>query len=442
MKLFLPLFVILPLAAWGAPTLTEKNDQISDDSLKPLIRTKRADEEIIFGNHQNEARVVKKSDPSLNLDDEVIDNDVNNSDDVSTKPDDESVVSSVINDVSKPESDHLIEEEESSEKNDEDSSSLSEAEAEEFESSSGEEDDDILNNKGTSLTAEENINDFYPYVGFTPYLRSKPKQKRAAPGKFLTAENMPSAVGMSGPNASQRHKRDLTAEELYDWLQNGNKRDDLDRYGDADDDVRYYRENDDERDDDDDDNDDVVEDGEVPEDDEIKELALELLEQEYPDQTDNNLDYPAYQDYGDDEMDRNKEMLSLLDYLEKGTPVLERAPLRELYPEHIQEEWDDLETGPEQFYEPIVYHGVPGIFVPMPEESLSENTPIQKRQYLSLLPGQKKRNFYPYHLEPTGGRWGAFVSPEEEKRNSESYDRLYRLAQALNPRNRDYIEYK
>lgn len=420
MKLLL--FVLIPLAAWSAPVDTGKNDEVSDDSLKPLIRTKRADEEIIFGNHQNEARVVKKSDPSLDLDadDDVIENDVKGSDDVNAKSDDDSS-ENTINDVNK--ADGMIGEGESTEENNEDNNSL--IETDDSETSSGDV-EDILDNRGDlQLTSEaEDFGNFYPYVGMAPYLRMKPKQKRGAPGsQLMSADQMSSAAKVPEVSSSERHKRDLTAEELYDWLENGKNGNGLE------DDVEYYGE-------------DEGETGGNDEDDEIKELALELLAEEYPEETDNNLDYPIYQDYGEDETESNKEMLSLLDYLEKGTPVLERAPLRDLYPEHIQEEWDDLETDPEQPYEPIVYQGVPGIFIPMPEESLSDNPPIQKRQYLSMLPGQKKRNFYPYHLEPVGGRWGAFVSPEEEKRNAEAYDRLYRLAEALNPRNRDYVDYK
>ncbi|XP_013381664.1 protein IWS1 homolog [Lingula anatina] len=60
---------------------------------------------------------------------------------------------------------------------------------------------------------------------------------------------------------------------------------------------------------------------------------------------------------------------------------------------------------------------------------------VPKRQYLSMVPGNKRAPFYPYEAEPQYGRWGAFIrkAQAEEKREkaAEEYMQLYNLARAL-----------
>ncbi len=83
-------------------------------------------------------------------------------------------------------------------------------------------------------------------------------------------------------------------------------------------------------------------------------------------------------------------------------------------------------------YEPIMYHGQPGIFIPA------------KRQFASTYAGMRKRaeDIYPYNYGPDG-RWGALVAAETEKRNQqEMYERLYHLAQALRGDDRSVEQWK
>jgi len=73
-------------------------------------------------------------------------------------------------------------------------------------------------------------------------------------------------------------------------------------------------------------------------------------------------------------------------------------------------------------YQEIIHNGQPGIFFPV------------KRQYLSMVPGFRKRSadMYPFS-EPDTVPWEALVQQSQiEKRNQEAmYDRLYSLAQEL-----------
>lgn len=83
-------------------------------------------------------------------------------------------------------------------------------------------------------------------------------------------------------------------------------------------------------------------------------------------------------------------------------------------------------------YLPVVYDGQPGLFIPIGEES----SQMKKRsEYpMSLVPGTKKRSFYPAEENPD--KWGAFIDAyEEEKRNQgQMYDRIFKLAEALRER--------
>ena len=138
----------------------------------------------------------------------------------------------------------------------------------------------------------------------------------------------------------------------------------------------------------------------------------------------------------DDELARARDRLELLDIVNQNPDILNN--LREYYegpyaeedeegyevegyPEETEEFWEaeeEEEDEPELEYRSIVYDGQPGIFIPV------------KRQYISMVPGVRKRNFYPYSTEPEG-HWGAFVDTQEKRNEEAAYERLYRLAQAL-----------
>ena len=127
-------------------------------------------------------------------------------------------------------------------------------------------------------------------------------------------------------------------------------------------------------------------------------------------------DDDASLDY-DDQVD-----LALLRYLygEGG----DGPELQELdYPNDVKETWENLGPAQEVLYEPPPY------------EPESEFELPDKRQYMSFVPGVRKRtpDFYPYQYGPDS-RWGAFVlQPELEKRNEfAEYQKLFELAEALN----------
>ena len=270
----------------------------------------------------------------------------------------------------------------------------------------------------------------YPNMGLQRVRRSNAKQKRASEQENLISPKgiMESAM-TSGQRANERVKRDLTADELYDWLENGDpETDDAPSMG-------YYPE--------------YPEIEDVGSDNALSDQLLkELLtgeqeQEEYPIEQENSADYPAYEEYGTEEPKENPELLSLLEYLvENEEPAEEVNPLREMYPADIEEKWEDLDLGPDVTYQPIIYQGVPGIFIPMNEKMASQEVSVDKRQYLSMVPGMRKRGFYPYNSEPEDGRWGAFVPPEERKRAADAYERLFRLAEALKPQERSYADYK
>jgi len=122
-----------------------------------------------------------------------------------------------------------------------------------------------------------------------------------------------------------------------------------------------------------------------------------------------------------EEEEQEREMM--LEYLYREE--LEREQLeQEAEEEALMQEyskrsgWGGLGPGDEAEFQKILHNGEPGVFYPV------------KRQYLSLMPGMRKRSdvFYPDE-DP---RWSALIQAEIEKRNEEDmYERLYQLATAL-----------
>ena len=224
--------------------------------------------------------------------------------------------------------------------------------------------------------------------------------------------------------APQRFKRDLTEDELREWLE--------EEVGMAPA-EEYYPEYDTE--------DAIVE--ESPQ----EGLMERILEAAQGDQWGNVPDiveeeeeayYPLSEEDAIDPDAEARAKLALLRYLYDELPeqvedeeeeVFDRSYGSEPYAERSS--WEDMQPAQEVEYQPIVYQGIPGIFIPV------------KRQYLSMMPGIRKRgsDFYPYNYEPaSAGRWGALL-PEvnEEKRNAEAYERLYRMAQALRRQEDDWL---
>ena len=144
-------------------------------------------------------------------------------------------------------------------------------------------------------------------------------------------------------------------------------------------------------------------------------------------------DYPeeyqgGYEDYYDDQQlypeytDPDEDINGLSDR-EKLALLLERQELDnegygEPYPQLVPDYRDVEET----------------------YEDLGPVNRVYKRQYLSFVPGSKRSGqFYPI----TDGWWRGITDPlAEQKRNDMEYERLMRLAQALNPSEGYYEEYK
>ena len=92
-----------------------------------------------------------------------------------------------------------------------------------------------------------------------------------------------------------------------------------------------------------------------------------------------------------------------------------------------QLEEEEVEEEADIDYKPIVYNGIPGIFIPVQSNAAANR--VSKRQYLSLVPGMRKRTAW-YPGDTSASRWGA-ITPPEDKRTADEYERLYRLARAL-----------
>ena len=122
---------------------------------------------------------------------------------------------------------------------------------------------------------------------------------------------------------------------------------------------------------------------------------------------------------------------AVLEYLIDEAEAEEEEQEKKELPETEEEEKREPVEGsvePGVGYVPIVFGGVPGIFIP---EVLPNPGAV------SAAEGRRKRNqFYPSYYEPYGGRWSALTpraGPDagEVKRAADGYGRLYRLADAL-----------
>ena len=118
--------------------------------------------------------------------------------------------------------------------------------------------------------------------------------------------------------------------------------------------------------------------------------------------------YPEYSEYP--EADTNdlsvEEKLALMSYLERQE--LDNELYGDSYRQYVPEYRDVEET----------------------YEDLGPVNRAYKRQYLSFVPGSKRSGqFYPI----TDGWWRGITDPlVEQKRNDMEYERLLRLAEALN----------
>ena len=246
--------------------------------------------------------------------------------------------------------------------------------------------------------------DYFNYDGYYPkyFVNDNDRRKRSAKEEMpMTAENMMAP----GP---QRFKRDLTEDELREWLEE--KGEAPEPYYPAEeaalvpyDEGEVLSRNEE----------DLLE--RLLEAEAEAEMEPDIIEQEqaayYPLQEEDTVDPDA----------EARAKLALLQYLYDELPEqVEEQVEEELYEPEEAPEWEDPD---DVDYQPIVYEGQPGIFIPV------------KRQYLSMMPGFRKRGspFYPYQYEPsTAGRWGALIPQlNEQKRNAEAYERLYRMAEAL-----------
>lgn len=477
--------MVVVVAALGSQLVASAPVQeqvVAADSQKPLVRTKRA-EVVMFGNHQNNDARVKKSDPSVafSAEEAVIDKKGSMSVE-NTVPEVQNSPSGTVKELNPPmgsvavpevlpeaeekspvaadkTEDELATQEELANEVAGPASQLNTELEEDMTSGDIENGDFNSPNGGYKGLPEYYYYDdlYYPYSGMQRRKRnagqaaaSNTRQERSAP-KLMTAENM--MTGEEDANAAGRVKRDLTADDIRFWLENGGDLSDYPQYegldselyapedvqgGDWDDGslaglIEQYRSPyvvmDDPAE---------VDAGEMP----MAEYALYPLESEREAEEER-------------EVEETKDRLALLQYLLEdvpaagGLPQLPQppaaavSPLAELYPEDVEETWQDLEPTEQVEYEPILYHGVPGIFIPVPGNGAGAGAGVgavsqmelEKRQYLSMVPGSRKRAFYPYNAEPaSSSRWGALVpgdAEREEKRASDAYERLYRMAQAL-----------
>lgn len=236
---------------------------------------------------------------------------------------------------------------------------------------------------------------------YQPYYLDAERQKRSAQDEVpMTAENMMA-------EAPQRSKRDLTDGELQDWLEQENSLVPSEGYA-----EEYGEENPEE----------LTENQES-----LMERILEAVEGDRwdKDPEEEEFEEEAYfplseQEAANSELE-DKAKLALLQYLYDEMP--DEVNESEEYEDPYKSDDQELD------YEPIVYRGVPGIFIP-----------VQKQP---VYPAVRKRasDFYPYSYESSpSGRWGAFLPDKsEEKRNAEAYDRLYRMASALKRYDDDWL---
>lgn len=393
--------------AHSAPTsLTSVNDANSAASSaavsaeKPLIRTKRA-EEILYGNHQNAPR-VKKSDPAIATSEDV----------VSTKNDD----------VTREDAKTSITDLDEKEKIPVDSEqSLPTEEQEEIPPKN-----EPLHNV-EDIPAELNDADYQRYEDQEGSEDAEAlRKKRSIKTVMMTAENM---AGSSRSHSSVdsrpvRAKRDLDYEDLRQLFANS-------REGPYDEQEElensegpggriYVMEPDQVEEEEDEDSNVGDEDeeekrsggGVVP----LSVAALRPYEYE-----------PSYEQPSENEellrelVERKVEedaREKLLDYLLAAAIASEAESANEAETDAN----DDADEG-------IIEDG-PGR-PDYDDESIRDMVGAEPPVVL------KRSDFYPYSYEPYGGRWGAMVPGS--KRSANEYERLYRLAEALNADN-DYDE--
>ncbi|ELU15380.1 hypothetical protein CAPTEDRAFT_223379 [Capitella teleta] len=433
-------FQIVPVLVFSllAPSFSAPLEQQADNDINNVKRA----EEIMYGNHQNSAR-MKKSGPVLvdPVEQEPADDVDELVDEVTNKiPAETEEKEELVEEVVTPEEgdlallqghkeeddlenlkagdaleDEVDREEETVE--DEILPSGDDAEGENQMEESIKE--DILPNGdiATTLMKEQSEIDnsvdqketepamnWYDYLNIDGYVKPYPvdqdRTKRSAQSEQpLTAENMM-------PDSPQRSKRDLTDDELKEWLEEKAGLQPI---------VDYPEEFQSEEDADES----LIE--------RILESSQDQQWEEEPidlEQLNEEVYFPE-----DEETAEAREKLSLLryiydklpnDYLESSDyegPYESEVPLEEL------QEKEDIE------YEPIVYRGVPGIFIPIVSQG--------------PVPDVRKRasDFYPYSYESSpSSRWEAFLpSHTEQKRNADAYERLYQMARALRRYDDDWL---
>ena len=442
---------------------------------KLLSRAKRAAEQVIFGNHQNNAR-VKKSGPGLAtplrpLDDGAVAEDEADIDKkalvtskvTSSEADQPQGQEDLTDDLEGDAQSHLEEQvqdamvpsvddassnaqeaSETAEVDDmkfddsaaSDASSSSEAAAaspalpEEVDAEQNMEPmgDEIPNNNVENMPSQHqpsfpldifNKNQLgaeymdYPTYDYqyNPYLRRKRSlgQNKA---RAVNAEDM-MAAGNVMASSGRRSKRDLGQDPRYAW----------EDYPEAD-----YQE---------------------PVEEKRQEVLEEMLKDEMlkynpelAEEMNNEIEEDEEGPYGPEQ---EAEDLALLNYLYRNGYA----------DDDLEQEYEEeVEEAPEQPWEEMG----PATQVALPEENgpyfypygqyasednvMSAPYGMTKRQYLSFVPGVRKRNsdFYPYAYGPDG-RWGAMVAGEvmEKRAEEKMYERLMRLASALRDR-RDELE--
>jgi hypothetical protein len=245
------------------------------------------------------------------------------------------------------------------------------------------------------FSAMENWYDYLNYDGYyQPFNMDNDRTKRSAKAEQpLTAENMMA-------DAPQRSKRDLKDDELNEWLE--------EEVGLMPEDYEEVMEEEP--------NEDIVE--RLMEGAEIGEWAPEPVdvdEEEY---------YADVEPSVDDEA-----KLALLRYIYEKLPESMPEQQYEVPYDIDTPSYEELLEQDELEYEPIVYRGVPGVFIPL--------------QPQGPIPDVRKRgsDFFPYNYESSpSGRWGAFLpSHNEQKRNAEAYERLYQMARALRRYDDDWL---
>lgn len=420
---------------------------------KRISRAKRAAEQVIFGNHQNNAR-VKKSGPGLATplrplepaavreDEEDIDKKALVTSKVTSSENDQEGQEDLSDDLENDTKSHLQDEAESEvETPPEDASSQDAEEMKDEETVESQED------AAEEDTAEENLQQLmkeneslqaedqpsfplelfeknhlgseymdYPTYDYqdNPFLRKK-RSLGQHKAQAVVAEDMMQG-GSPLASSGRRSKRDLGQDVRY-------MLDDLD-YPEVD--RRGYEEE--------------------PELDENKQEVLEemLREEmlkynpELAEEVENEVE-PEEMPYGNSQ---EAQDLALINYLYRNG-YAEDDLGQDYEEEEGPEPWEEMGPAPQVA---LPEEEAPYLY-PYGQYASEENVmnapySMAKRQYLSFVPGMRKRtnDFYPYAYGPDG-RWGAMVSDEvmEKRAEERMYERLLRLAAALRDR-RDELE--